>query len=328
MKRFIIKIVIPIFGIFVIYAMTGLLADGYTDGYYIRFATPRQNSLIIGTSRAAQGLLPSVFDSILHENGNFQGIFNFAFTAVHSPYGPVYYKAISKKLLPETKNGLFILAVDPWSVSSDRSDPENPELFDETKLALASTKSFSVSPNYGYLIKNYNRNWGSIILNHFKAYVFNKFPSHFTWAFLHDDGWLEVFVPMDSSSVSGRIKGKVREYEKNYASQIISSLRLDYLEKTVKMLTPHGDVFMVRLPVYKEIRQIENRYPYDFDQIMQDMAQRNNVPFLNLIDESDQYTYTDGNHLHKSSGKEVSAKLANMIKEALYQPNNQALSRK
>lgn len=68
-------------------------ADGYTDPFYMRFTTSKQNSLILGTSRAAQGLQPKFFDSILKET-----ILNYSFTVAHSPFGKTYLRSIKKKM--------------------------------------------------------------------------------------------------------------------------------------------------------------------------------------------------------------------------------------
>ena len=69
------------------------LADGSTDAFYVKFTTPKQKALIIGSSRAAQGLQPAVINLVL-ENTH---IYNYAFSRVHTPYGPAYFNSIKKK---------------------------------------------------------------------------------------------------------------------------------------------------------------------------------------------------------------------------------------
>lgn len=84
-SRFLHKIIIFSIPLIVIFAIVLGQADGYTDPFYIRFTTPKQNNLILGTSRAAQGLQPDVFKDILETD-----VYNYAFTVTHSPYGPTY----------------------------------------------------------------------------------------------------------------------------------------------------------------------------------------------------------------------------------------------
>ena len=89
---------------------------GGVDAFYGRFASPPAGSLILGTSRAAQGIRPAVLAARL--GGQFEGpLLNYAFTLTHSPYGPAYLASIRRKLRPEVRHGLFIVAVDPWSLS-------------------------------------------------------------------------------------------------------------------------------------------------------------------------------------------------------------------
>ena len=90
MKKFIVNICL--FLIIVLLTILGVFwqADGKTDPFYLRFTTDKQNSLILGTSRAAQGLLPEVLNSKL----NRDDFFNYSFTLGHSPYGPTYLKSI------------------------------------------------------------------------------------------------------------------------------------------------------------------------------------------------------------------------------------------
>jgi len=82
MKKFIIKTAIFSFLTLSCFLFVLSRADGNTDPFYIRFTTPKQASLILGTSRAAQGLQPAVINEI----GKTQ-LFNYAFTLGQSPFG-------------------------------------------------------------------------------------------------------------------------------------------------------------------------------------------------------------------------------------------------
>ena len=93
-------------------ALLGLLAlapvvlKGQVDAFYGRFASPPAGSLVLGTSRAAQGIRPAVLSAQL--GSRFEGpLLNYAFTLTHSPYGPAYVRSIQRKLRPEVKNGHY-----------------------------------------------------------------------------------------------------------------------------------------------------------------------------------------------------------------------------
>ena len=143
MKTFIVKTFIFLILVITIFIIILSKADGYTDPFYLRFTTPKQNNLILGTSRSAQGLMPIVFEEILHKT-----FFNYSFTIAHSPFGPVYFNSIKKKLNSQIKNGIFIVTVDPWSISQKGDHPNDTTKFEENKLELANIKLVNIYPNF------------------------------------------------------------------------------------------------------------------------------------------------------------------------------------
>ena len=62
-----------------------VVLKGGVDAFYGRFTTPPAGSLVLGTSRSAQGIRLAVLTT--RPGGQFEGpLLNYAFT--HSPYGP------------------------------------------------------------------------------------------------------------------------------------------------------------------------------------------------------------------------------------------------
>ena len=92
MKKFILQL--TLISIITLAAILFIMsrADGYTDPFYVRFTTEKQQNMILGTSRAAQDLQPKIFEKILKKEIN-----NFAFTVAHSPFGEVYFESIKRK---------------------------------------------------------------------------------------------------------------------------------------------------------------------------------------------------------------------------------------
>lgn len=297
MKSFINKIFL--FGLLVVglFLLILSLADGYTDPFYKRFTSPQQDNLILGTSRSAQGLLPHVLKNILKKD-----FFNYSFTVSHSPYGPVYLNSIQKKLDPKARNGVFILAVDPWAIASQTDQPNDSLHFRENNLCLGNTHFVNINPNFEYLLKNLSGNYYTVISNRKKN------------VFLHDNGWLEVSVTMDSSEVAKRKADKIIDYRNNLIPYYKpSSLRIIYLQKTISFLQEHGKVYLVRLPTHPEMYALENEWMPDFNERIANAANMADG-FLDLSFKNASFLYTDGNHLHKSSGKIVSNRVANWIK--------------
>lgn len=287
-------------GALVVAAAVGLMhqADGYADAFYLRFTQPPQKSLILGTSRPAQGLQPSVMNKELPG----AELFNFSFTIGHSPWGPTYLEGIKTRLREESDDGIFVLSVDPWSISSDSEDPNDLSTFGERGNFL-TLDDMSSDPNYRYLLDHYARPW--LYLAWDRQEVLR----------LHPNGWLEVSVPMDSASVADRTRGKLRTYrEMNLPAYRFSRTRLEYLARTVRYLQGRGEVYLVRLPVHPGMMAIDRRQMPDFNERMEALSDSLGAPYLDLTPSNADYRYTDGNHLWKESGAEVSRRLARWIK--------------
>jgi hypothetical protein len=298
MKKFIINTAvicsISLFLFFIVIYNT----NGYTDPYYIKFTTPKQKSLIIGTSRAAQGLKPEIFKKKLDID-----IYNYAFTVTHSPYGPVYLNSIKSKLDQNNKkNATFIVTVDPWSISSITKDPNNVKLFRENELCLANTSIVDAKPNFTYIFNNLSGKFATVITNYKRK------------EYVHENGWLEVSVSMDTASVEERIESKLKMYKEYLLIHNYSALRYEYLRETIKYLRKFGNVYLVRLPIHPKIMKIENELMPDFNEMMLNLKVFTNG-YYDMTTLNRQYQYTDGNHLYKESSILVSENIANWIQK-------------
>ena len=278
----------------------GFLADGTTDEYYLRFTTGKQRSMILGGSRAAQGLHPSVFNDASPGTG-FEGpVYGFAFTMAHSPYGATYLHAIEEKLDPSARNGLFILQVDPWLLSN----PGDSTALTEADRTLGPQLIWNAHPNYEYLTRYWDRGWGA--LGHWPM------GDPDTTSVLMPDGRLAVNVAMDTATVKRRTENKVRTYRDEYLpGRKLSTARLDYLRQTIALLEPHGTVTLVRLPVCAEIASMERSFAPDFPTLMADLANTTGTEFLDL--DTMAATFTDGNHLDEHSGQRVTEAIRRLI---------------
>lgn len=299
MKKFIIKSVLFSSFSILLFLCVFSRADGYSDPFYIKFTTPKQSSIILGTSRAAQGLQPRVFDSVLKKKFS-----NYAFTVLHSPFGETYLNSIKRKLDRSTKQAIFIVAIDPWSVSSFTKSPEDSVSFRELNLALGNTKLVNIKPNPFYLINNWDKKYYDLI---------TEKQSNF---FLHDNGWLEINIILDSIKEAENVDNKVRKYRKNMLLNAqFSKTRFRFLKETINFLKMYGDVYLVRLPIHEKMMQIDNALMPDFNFKMKEAILISNG-YLDLTPLNADFNYTDGNHLHKLSGKIVSEIVANWINES------------
>lgn len=250
--------------------------------------------MILGTSRAAQGLVPDVLDKLLNRS-----VYNYSFTLSTSPYGPVYLESIKKKLDPTVTDGVFILSVDPWSLSNKNIKKDDSDLFRENKSFLATTCWVSMKPNFEYLLENLDPVYRILL------------PKRKTMK-LHDNGWLEITVPMDEQSVLTRTNGKLKSYEEDLDRFEVSARRIAALEETVSFLRTKGTVYLVRLPVHPGMARLEAQLMPDFEERLLPAISAA-TDFLDLSGYNDKLRYTDGNHLHKTSGKTVSGIIGDWI---------------
>ncbi len=317
MQKFLKKIILlslPVLGFILV---TFWQADGKADGFYLRFTTPKQQSLILGTSRAAQGIMPGVIDSITGK----PGMFNYAMTIVHSPYGEVYFESVKKKListpisaplddrldnrlddrlgeqLDDRHDGLFILEVSPWSIS-------NPDEihFKEANSFVGELHCVDCDPNIEYLMRFYPNQY------------LHLWRTANILTTLHEDGWLDVEITMAPGGIEDRTKAKMEHYKNNMLPVYkYSETRYSYLKKTIELLQNYGRVFLVRLPVYPEMMDLENILMPDFDEKMEALCENDSAVYLNYGLSGSKYQFTDGNHLWKGSAREFSTQLGTDI---------------
>ncbi|WP_156175922.1 hypothetical protein [Hymenobacter terrenus] len=273
---------------------------GRVDAFYGRFTSPLAGSLIVGTSRAAQGIQPAVLeDAWLGKK--FDGpLLNYAFTLTHSPYGPAYLRSIQRKLRPEVRDGLFIVAVDPWSLSLTGPEGRYPE----DNSFIGQLHQVSQNPNLAYLTRYQTKPLYRLLLDYATA------TEH-----LHPDGWLEVTIGVDSAQVRARTARKLQDYRRLAASQHLSAGRLQALRQTIQFLQQHGHVCLVRLPVGPSLLQLEQTYQPGFDQLMRQTATALAIPYLDYSTQP--YATTDGNHLQRAASLSFSQQLAKDLAAAL-----------
>ncbi|MFD2717311.1 hypothetical protein ACFST9_01195 [Hymenobacter monticola] len=280
-------------------ALGPVLQRGQVDAFYGRFTSPPAGSLILGTSRAAQGIRPAVLAARL--GGRFEGpLLNYAFTLTHSPYGPAYLRSIERKLRPEVKNGLFLVAVDPWSLSL--MGPEG--VFPESQSFIGQLRQVSQNPNLPYLTRYQTKPLYRLLLDYATA-----------TERLHPDGWLEVNIGTDSAQVRARTARKLADYQKLATTQHLSAGRLQALAQTVRLLKQHGHVVLVRLPVGPALLALEHTHQPGFDQRIREMAAEQAVPYLDYS--AAPYATTDGNHLQRDASAAFSEQLANDLGKIL-----------
>lgn len=302
MKRFISQLVFFFTSILLSILGVFFLADGSSDAFYLKLTTPKKTALIIGSSRAAQGLQPEIMNDILPVND----LYNFAFSRIHTPYGKPYLELIQKKLKPADEN-MFIVEVNPWSIAQSKGDTFSNLPFKEVKSFTGLVNHVDQKPNFTYLLKCFEGSYIKILTN-------KNGNDHKDLLEVKHDGWFEVQLDDDLKQRQNRTKNALSHYKKlaqDYHPN--NELRFDYLKRTIAYLKVHGVVYLIRLPISPEMLQIENRFDEAFDINMDQIAKDMGVLYLNFSHLDQDFTFTDGHHLNIESGKRFSALLAQKI---------------
>ncbi|GAB1452067.1 hypothetical protein MASR2M47_21230 [Draconibacterium sp.] len=285
------------------------VAQGQVDYFYSKF-THQASSLIIGISRSNDGISPSVIEQNFGNNEIDYPVLNFAFAHQTSDYGPVYLHAIQKKLRPETKNGLFILEVNPGSLSIPQSQPDSISTIQADQSFLSKINHFNQHPNFEYIRKMYNE---SLYKGFQKSRRIDKIR------YSHADGWQEVLMKYEDYEVSNEEvlewKGmKLEEAIKMKDQFKASKARMLYLEKTINYLKDFGEVYLVRVPISRELAEIEQSFWPEFNNLIDEIACKSKVGYFDYSMKGELYSTYDGSHLFGAGAKAFTQQLCNDIK--------------
>ncbi len=302
MKKFVGQILIAILLILLFITCVFICKNKrYIGNYYERFSSPKQYSLILGSSMAAQDVDPSVINDCFE--GIYKPIYNYSFSINTSPYGKTYTKSIKKKLkYNEDKNSLFILCVDPFSIANILSDVENGKRREDNSY-LGQMNFVNISPNVEYL---------------FRYSILNKdFYKQQTGNYVNEYGRHISLIDIneDSVEVMKRINDVILPdyYDNMLPNYHPSQERVEDLIELIDFLKNNGDVYMLRLPVGPEFSHIlDSIYP-DFDMDMHRLALQNNVSYINFKANNLDYRTTDGVHLYHTEGLRMTFALCDSI---------------
>jgi hypothetical protein len=283
-------------------ACTAAFFNGHTDDFYERIASPRQLSLILGTSRAAQGLVPEEIDA--RGLGASTPLYNFAFASSISRYGRAYFEAIGRKLAapPPGQRGVFLLEVSPLAISTVKGAAG---AWPEEDTFLAKLHSVSLAPNVEYPFYAQNRGY-NIIDRSVRRWRGRE------RLYLHADGWLEV-TPGEEGRVEADVAQKLADYGATFGTSEYSPERFAYLERTLGVLTPQGRAALVLVPIDPRLRALERNYMPDFEARMQGLVERSHATYVDLSDLDREVVTTDGNHLQRDSARRVSQELSSRL---------------
>lgn len=269
-------------------------ASGRADANYAKVSSSVQRNLILGTSKAAQGLNPYALKK--YTNIEF---YNFAFSVFASPYGPDYTNCILRKLDTTVTRQTFLLAIDPWSLTVQREVGKNPLKFRERNGFLTRGAQVTGTPNFSYLLHHYESKYYKLF-----------FPDSLIR--VHDNGWLQVNLDLSKEGIERRTSFTLDSYLKKAREQVISHTRLTGLIELVSTLKKYGKVYLIRLPVHPELYQLEDRLSPHFNSLVNPAVSLADG-YLDFSGENHNYDYTDGVHLTFYENERIAEAIASML---------------
>ena len=304
MKTFLIKSLLFLILVTSIVSTVLITSGGYVDYFYEKFTTPKAKSLILGDSRSMQGIQPTVINNDLLNQYFELPILNYSFTIAQISYGPLYLESIKKKLDSTSKNGLFIVTVNPWILSKREKDNEQRGVYFEEGMPPHNMNFVNMDPNFEYFFKNFN-------YFHFKSIIRRTSK-------MHKDGWLEESnLPKDSVMLNVWKKKQIDLYTNWSKVWKKSVYRLTSLMETINYLKGFGTVTLIRMPIDKHLLQIEENFWNNFDKDILNLAKKTNVKYINFSKDNIYETY-DGNHLDKYGGVTFTKNLCDSIRLNLH----------
>jgi hypothetical protein len=275
-----------------------VLFDTGNDGTYEKLITPRQRSMVLGTSYASRGIVPEILnDAGLPYEGD---LYNFAFSNAISRWGTAYSRAVLLKLDPATTNGLFIVQVNPLSFRTlTKAKPDQDSCF------FDSLDSVSSNPNLPYLLEHQQETL---------LQAFTEPRKDSDWV-IDPDGW-QHHVRDAPANVTLKIIDKNLKVDFPYqlSQSAFSESRWDAFERLVHTLDDHGTVVLVRLPSTDELARLQDAWYPAFDRRMTRFARDAKMTYLNFKGDRSDYRTTDGAHLDSRSAAKFSEELAETLK--------------
>lgn len=284
------------------------LGRGTVDMYYNKL-NQEAGSLVLGISRAHDGITPQVLKLELTALNLNDSIVNFAFDKYQSPYGKVYLNGIRKKMKNAQGDGVFILSVSPGSFTAPKYITEEQLIKLDQKMAIGKIENFTENPNYDYIVNCYAQSLYTAFLN------IKSFDNQTT----HKDGWNEVKLEVATNKISEEEVANwtaqmVQGYVKGFEKESISEHRISNFVNTIRYLKTKGHVIVVRMPSGNKIIALENDFWPNFSKQFDSIAKKNEVPFFDYSEAQTDYTTYDGSHLVSESAIRFTRVLANDIK--------------
>jgi hypothetical protein len=264
-----------------------------------KFSGPPRKGLVLGISRVARAIQPEILNKELDTE-----ILNFGIDLRSTSYGDIYLEAVKRRLDSNITDGVFILSVEPWSISCVRDSVSQDLLFPEENSTYSKLWTYEPSVNFEYLIRDYKKGWGNLLI----TYLRNN-----SKAVCHKDGWIDLSTPVDSNKMRLRKNSEIKWLKDLVPFFSLSDERKKAFESLIEFLNTKGEVYLIRLPIDDDFYNLENNYMPNFNSYIDSISARYRVPYYEMQSLSPMVIFNDGHHLNRDFAPFISQKVADWI---------------
>lgn len=266
------------------------------DQNFQKLTSPKGSSLIIGTSRAARLKGHQINEGIGIVSHEIDSFLNYAFNLSVSPYGPSYTSSILRICndVPVEGTRRFLLAIDPWALSSNMEERMLTEEDSYINFKRGShfpkvryTLDYNSKPNIELLMEN-GLDKHQRIINMSKT---------------------------DTSFINRHTRAKLKYYRENhFESMAVSEKRIEALANLILALKSMGSVYLVRIPVSKQMMELEQLYAPDFMRHLLKNKVISETALLDFYPFHEEYECFDGNHMFEEDANRLSKEIGEIMR--------------
>jgi len=274
-----------------------LLLDPLNDSNLHKLHPTDYEGLILGTSRAAQGIDPL---ELAHGCELLSGGFNFAFNISDSPWSAQYATICVAQIekAPEASLNYLLLSIDPWSLMPSTKSPSPWIDINDANLCIRAHRYALASEILPRVLGSSESNLATALVGRIKSSHHNPYRTRVT-----EQGWLPNKRYRNPEWAAEETQRHIANYRKTYprnenwpSAQSLSGIKS--IVSSFKERNPTGHIIFLRPPVTQEMLNLEDEVFPEFESMCEELAEQQDVAFVDANVLLLTLHFNDAHHLH------------------------------
>lgn len=295
MKRYILKLLKRSFLLLIIVSPYFYISYKLKDGnlIYNKFNSKGEN-IIVGLSRASFAIIPEILSDSLKEISPYK-FKNIAIAGSISSYSKSYCTFCKNQIKTPKNDHIFILSISPSAFKKEKHE-YNHYIYKYSTPSIISTIDILYHFDLKKALLEYNS---------------TKYTSYSQYGHAYKNS----YKPYNEKKSIQRLVETIKSIE-------ISEKKVENFNSLISHLKKYGKVYIIRVPVRKTTRELEQKYMEDFDQLITEICSKHKVNYINLFHK--EYQTHDFNHMTTKGARAFTQQLIHDIKEYSTIPQPQA----